>query len=91
MTYLDAVAKIEDLEPAAVLYFSLVEEKIDKRKSPEEIEKDIKENFKMDGLIAADVKLIKMMDKSLETGASSIVHAHITTNRSNMGSKVKYN
>lgn len=81
LTYLDAVAKIEELEPTAVLYFSLIEEKLDKRKSKEEIEKDIKENFKMNGLVVSDVKLIKMMDKTLETGASSIIPAYITKER----------
>ena len=89
LTYLDAVCKIEDLEPAAVLYFSLIEEKLDKRKSVEEIEEDIKKNFRMNGLIAADVKLIKMMDKSLETGASNLVPAYITSKRRNIRSKVK--
>ncbi len=75
LTYLDAISKIEDFEPVAVLYFNAVEEKLDKRKSPEEIEEDIKQNFRMKGLLVNDVKLIKMMDKSLETGSSSIVPA----------------
>jgi len=43
----------------------------------------------MNGLIAADVKLIKMMDKSLETGASNLVPAYITSKRRNIRSKVK--
>lgn len=77
LTYLDAVAKIEDLKPAAVLYFNLIEEKIDKRKTADEIEQDIKKNFRMKGLLVADVKLIKMMDKSLETGYSDVVPAYI--------------
>lgn len=80
MTYLDAVSKIEDLEPTAVLYFSLIEERLDKRKTKEEIEEEIKKNFRMNGLLVSDVKLIKMMDKSLDTGASNIVPAYITTN-----------
>ena len=63
--------------------------KLDKRKSVEEIEEDIKKNFRMNGLIAADVKLIKMMDKSLETGASNLVPAYITSKRRNIRSKVK--
>lgn len=77
LTYLDAVCKYEDVMPAAVLYFNLIEEKLDKRKSPEEIEADIKKNFKMKGLIVADVKLIKMMDNNLESGKSCIVSAGI--------------
>ncbi len=90
LTYLDAVTKLEDLEPAAVLYFNLIEEKLDKRKSVEEIEEDIKKNFRMNGLLTADVKLIRMMDKSLETGASSIVPAYITSKRRNISCKIKY-
>ena len=81
LTYLDAVCKIEDLEPAAVLYFNLIEEKLDKRKTKEEIEDEIRKNFKMKGLVAADVKLIKMMDKSLEVGTSNIIPAGITKER----------
>lgn len=79
LTYIDAVCKIEDIEPAAVLYFNLIEEKLDKRKTIEEIEEDIKRNFRMNGLLVADVKLIKMMDKNLKNGASSLVPAYITT------------
>ena len=79
LTYLDAVCKYEDVEPAAVLYFNLIEERIDKRKTVEEIEEDIKRNFKMKGLLVADVKLIKMMDKNLESGSSSVVPAYVTT------------
>ena len=81
LTYLDAVCKIEDLEPAAVLYFNLIEEKLDKRKTKEEIEDELRKNFKMKGLVAADVKLIKMMDKSLEVGTSNIIPAGITKER----------
>ncbi len=77
LTYLDAACKFEDLEPAAVLYFNLIEERIDKRKTKEEIEEDIKKNFRMKGLLVADVKLIRMMDKSLDAGLSDIVPAYI--------------
>ena len=77
LTYLDAACKMENVEPAAVLYFNLVEEKLDKRKTKEEIEEEIRKNFRMKGLLVADVKLIKMMDKTLETGSSDIVPAYI--------------
>lgn len=66
LTYLDAVCKFEDAEAAAVLYFNLIEEKLDKRKTAEEIEEDIKKNFRMKGLVVSSVKLVKMQDKSLE-------------------------
>lgn len=81
LTYLDAVAKIEKLEPVAVLYFGLADENLDKRKSPEEIEEEIKKNFRMNGLVVADVKLIKMMDKNLEAGDSKLIPASITQKR----------
>ena len=82
LTYLDAVCKIEEAEASAVLYFNLIEEKLDKRKTKEEVEQDIKKNFRMKGLLASDVKLVKMMDKSLETGASDIVPAYIKSDGS---------
>lgn len=96
LTYLDAVCKIEDIEPAAVLYFNIVEEKLDKRKTKEEIEAEIKKNFKMKGLLVADVKLIKMMDKNLETGYSDLVPAYlksdgeISENSSSVASKEQF-
>ena len=79
LTYLDAVCKKEDLEPAGVLYFNLIEPiiKSDKRKTEEELEEEIKKRFKMKGLVLADVKVIKMMDKSLETGYSSLVPVYV--------------
>ncbi len=77
LTYLDAVSKIENLIPTAVLYFNIVEGNIDKRKTKEEIEEEIKKSFRMKGLIANNVKLIKMMDKTLDTGASNIIPASL--------------
>lgn len=79
LTYLDAACKEEDVMPAGVLYFNLIDPiiKCDKHTSSEEIEKQIKKKFKMQGLILADVKVVKMMDKTLESGASSIVPAYI--------------
>lgn len=89
LTYLDAVCKIEDVTPSAVLYFNLIEERLDKRKTKEEIEQEIRKNFKMKGLLVADVKLIKMMDKTLDTGSSSIVPACITKDRKNNRKQIK--
>ena len=81
LTYLDAVCKQEDLMPAGILYFSLLEQmvKSDKKITEEEIENEIRKNFKMKGLIVADVKIIKLHDKILETGSSKIVPAAITS------------
>lgn len=79
ITYLDAVCKIEDLVPAGVLYFNLLEQIIssNKKLSEEEIEEKIKSNFKMKGLILADVNIVKMHDANLEQGSSEIVPAYI--------------
>ena len=80
LTYMDAVCKEEDLLPAGVLYFGLLEQiiKADKRISEEQIEDELRKNFKMKGLILADVKVIKMHDKHLESGTSKLVPATIT-------------
>ena len=79
ITYLDAVCKIEDFVPAGILYFNLLEQVINSSKkiSEEEIEQKIKNNFKMKGLILADVKVAKMHDKNLEKGKSEIIPAYI--------------
>ncbi len=82
LTYLDAVTTIENLLPAGVLYFNLTDPMIKATKSmtDEEIEQEIKKQFKMQGLILADVKVAKMMDKTLDKGASNIIPAYIDKN-----------
>ena len=80
LTYMDAVCKEEDLLPAGVLYFSLLEQLIkeDKKITEEQIEEELRTNFKMKGLILADVKVIKMHDKNLESGTSKLIPATLT-------------
>ncbi len=80
LTYLDATCKIEDVLPAGVLYFNLIDPiiKSEKQLTDEEIEEKLKKQFKMKGLILADVKVIKMMDKKLEAGYSTMVPAYIS-------------
>ena len=65
--------------PAGVLYFSLLEQmiKAERRMELEEIEEKIRANFKMKGLILADVKVVKLHDKNLEKGSSNLVPAYI--------------
>ena len=77
LTYLDAVTKIEDIIPAGVLYFNLIDPiiKADKNMSDEEIELELKKQFKMKGLILADINVVRMMDKNLDKGASNIIPA----------------
>ena len=79
LTYLDAACKEEDLMPAGVLYFSMLEQMIksDKRLEQEEIEEKIRANFKMKGLILADVKVVKLHDKNFQNGNSALVPAYI--------------
>ena len=79
ITYLDAVCEAEDLLPAGVLYFNLVDPVIKSKKSltKEEIEDKIRKQFKMKGLILADVDVAKAMDTNLESGSSDIIPAYI--------------
>lgn len=84
LTYLDAVTKKqEDLIPAGVLYFNVIDPiiKADKNKTNEEIEQEIKKQFKMQGLILADVNVVRMMDKTLEKGASNLIPAYLDQNQ----------
>lgn len=79
LTYLDAVCSIEDLIPAGAFYFNLIDPSIKATKQLDEqkIEDEIRKQFKMKGLILADVDIVKKMDKTLETGNSNIVPAYI--------------
>lgn len=79
ITYLDAVCEKEDLLPAGVLYFNLIDPVIKSKTSlsEEEIEDKIRKKFKMQGLILADVDVVKMMDTNLDSGASDVVPAYI--------------
>lgn len=82
MTYIDAIAEEQNKQPAGIFYFGLVEQIVNQSQnlSDEEIEKQIKKQFKMNGIILADVKVVKMMDKSLESGYSDIVPVYIDKN-----------
>lgn len=92
LTYLDAACEINDLLPAGVLYFNLIDPSVksDKRLTDEEIELEIRKQFKMKGLILADVDIVRMMDTRLEKGSSNIVPAYIDKegNLSNKSSSV---
>lgn len=79
LTYLDAACNIEEVMPAGVLYYSLIDPilKTDKKIDKEQIEEEMKKKFKMNGLILADVNVVKMMDKNLSSGASNLVPAYI--------------
>lgn len=80
ITYLDAISEQEPYEPSGILYLGLIDNivKSDKNLSAEEIENQIRKNFKMKGLILADVSVIKLMDNHLINGSSDIIPAYIT-------------
>lgn len=79
ITYLDSINEIEEVEPAGVLYFNLIEPIIKNNKglTDDEIRQKIKEQFKMRGLILADIHVIKMMDNKLQEGSSDIIPVSI--------------
>ena len=79
LTYLDATCKIENMLPAGVLYFNLIDPIINSNKklSEDQIEVEIRKQFKMQGLILADINIVKKMDKTLTSGNSDIIPAYI--------------
>ena len=82
ITYLDAVAEQKNSEQAGILYLGLVDSivKAKKNLSEEEIEKEIRKNFKMQGLIFSDVTVINMMDNQLENCYSMAVPVYVVKN-----------
>ncbi len=76
ITYVDVATKNEDALPAGAFYFTLSEPKINEGRlinlSSEEIEKKIRENYKMEGLILADVNVIKAMDETIDKTSNQI-------------------
>ena len=78
ITYLDAITKKEDAEPAGVFYFNLIEPIIDgEKKNEDELEDEVRKKFKMKGVVLADVKVVKMMDNNLEKGYSDMIPVYI--------------
>lgn len=79
LTYLDAVCEADDVLPAGVLYFNLIDGavKANSHLTDEQIEFELKKQFKMKGLILADVEIAKMMDTKLQKGNSDVIPAYI--------------
>ncbi|MBR2289972.1 MAG: exodeoxyribonuclease V subunit gamma [Clostridia bacterium] len=76
VTYLDAVCKQDGFEPAGILYAGLIDSKLKLETGkmsfePSEIENAIRKNFKMNGMVLADISVVKAMDKSLSDGGTS--------------------
>lgn len=78
LTYLNVVTS-QDLLPSGALYFNLIDPilKADRNITEQELEEKIKSEFKMKGLILADIHIVKMMDHTFEKGASNIIPAYI--------------
>ena len=79
LTYLDATCKKEDVLPAGVFYFPLIDPILnsDRSLAEEQIKEELQKQFKMKGLILADVNVVKKMDTNLVSGNSNIVPAYI--------------
>ena len=79
LTYMDAVCEIEDVLPAGVLYFNLIDPtiKANSHLYQEEIEFELRKQFKMKGLILADIDVAQMMDTNLEKGSSNVIPAYV--------------
>lgn len=79
ITYLDAICEQSEYEASGVLYMGLIDNIVKNAKnlSEEEIANKIRNNFKMKGLILADISVVKLMDNKLETGASDIIPVYI--------------
>jgi len=63
------------------LYLSLIDNVVKSNKdlSEEEIEIELRKKLRMNGIVLADVSVIKMMDTKLQSGSSDIVPAYITS------------
>lgn len=81
ITYIDAICENENVMPAGALYYGLVEPQLKKgrldTKDKGEIEKLIKQNYKMNGLILADINIIKAMDNSFDGVSSNKIPVEI--------------
>ena len=87
ITYIDAISEQMKKEPAGIFYFNLIEPIVNGNPNftEEEIDENIRKQFKLNGLLLADLKVVKMMDKNLKQGSSNIIPAFIdkTGNLSN--------
>ena len=76
VTYLDAVCKQDNFNPSGILYSGLFDNilKLDAGRQDlleKDIKKEIRKNFKMRGIVLADVNVVKMMDNNLKSGVIS--------------------
>ena len=79
VSYLDAIVENEDLNPAGILYFNLIDTIVKNSKNlpDDEIKEKIRKAYKMKGLIVADIDIIRAMDSKLEKGFSDTIPVYI--------------
>ncbi|MCM3399249.1 helicase-exonuclease AddAB subunit AddB [Oceanobacillus profundus] len=88
LAYLDVVLTHSEqwlgtkASPAGVLYFHVHNPMISSKQkmNDDQISEEIFKKYKMQGLLLSDEEIVKMMDKSLESGSSQIVPAGIKKN-----------
>ena len=98
ITYLDSIVEQEECKPAGMLYFSLIDPviKSDRNKTDEEIKEELRKKFRMNGMVLADINIIKSMDKTLEKGASNNIpiyldkDGNISNSKSNVVTKEQF-
>ena len=80
ITYLDAICDQTEYEASGVLYMGLIDNVVKNAKNmtEEEIENKIRNNFRMRGLILADISVVKLMDNKLQSGASDLIPVYIS-------------
>lgn len=77
ITYLDSVCNTTSFEPAGVLYSSLIDAILNikpssvKDISSENLSAELRKTLRMNGLVLADLNVLKMMDKNLDKGTTS--------------------
>lgn len=91
LTYLDVMSEKTKAIPSGMLYFNLIDPIISKNRnlSDEEIEEELRKAFRMKGIVLADINVIKMMDKTLDSGTSKIIP--VTLDKSGNISSLKSN
>ncbi len=67
------MTKKKEAQPAAMLYFGLIDPvvKASSNKTDEEIKEELRKNFKMQGMILADIDIVRSMDKTLDKSTYS--------------------
>lgn len=79
LTYLNELTQTQVGEAAGILYFNLVDFLVHSKKNltEEELEQELRKKYKMQGLVLADVKIVKKMDTNLEKGYSDTIPVYL--------------